>query len=266
VTIFKNEGCIINEWIKHYISEGVDKIFMIDNGSDDNYVLDDYDGLVEVVIDGARHQQVNLYNHYYLNKCKLYEWVLVCDLDEFIYSRNGYKTIKGYLHSLDDSISQIAIPWKMFGSSGFDTMDKPHPKNIIESFTKRVNYDKKELPPAAIIKDNNKYSHNKSIVRTKHLNCLDIHTHNTSSYNHITSDNNYGQIHGPFSKIDEMILSNSCLHLNHYAIQSFEWFMKVKATRGAADNAQHENVRDEKYFKTYDENDIDDIELKMKVI
>lgn len=38
VSIFKNEGHIIEEWIEHYIKEGVDTFYLIDNGSTDNYI------------------------------------------------------------------------------------------------------------------------------------------------------------------------------------------------------------------------------------
>ena len=33
----KNEGKFLKEWLDHYISEGVEHFYLIDNGSDDNY-------------------------------------------------------------------------------------------------------------------------------------------------------------------------------------------------------------------------------------
>ena len=45
-----------------------------------------------------KHNQINHYNNYFLEECKKYDWVIVCDLDEFIYSRLQFKTIKEYLH------------------------------------------------------------------------------------------------------------------------------------------------------------------------
>ena len=38
IAIFKNESHILKEWIEHYINEGVDKFYLIDNGSTDNYI------------------------------------------------------------------------------------------------------------------------------------------------------------------------------------------------------------------------------------
>jgi len=35
--IFKNESVALEEWLTHYINEGVDHFFLIDNGSTDDY-------------------------------------------------------------------------------------------------------------------------------------------------------------------------------------------------------------------------------------
>jgi hypothetical protein len=86
--------------------------------------------------------------------------------------------------------------------------------------------------------------------------------------NYITSDNTINKYSDlKFSKIDEKILENSYLHLNHYAIQSYDWFMKVKATRGSANIIIYDHVRNEEYFASYDNasNDMDDFELKQKI-
>ena len=64
-----------------------------------------------------------------------------------------------------------------------------------------------------------------------------------------------------FVEINEDIIENSALHLNHYAIQSLNWFMKVKATRGDNCSVSNDNVRNIEYFKEYDFNDIEDNEL-----
>uniref|UniRef100_A0A6C0KW93 Glycosyltransferase 2-like domain-containing protein n=1 Tax=viral metagenome TaxID=1070528 RepID=A0A6C0KW93_9ZZZZ len=266
IAIFKNEASIINEWITHYINQGVDKFFLINNDSTDQSleIIQPYidKNIVECVMSKERHAQKQLYNKHFLDKSKEYHWAMVVDLDEFIYARKGCRTIKEYLHTLDDSIAQICVPWKMFGSNGY----KIQPQYVIESFTKRIYYDKDD-GFQGIKKDNGyKYSLNKCIVRTTHLKQFAIHSHEMLNKNHITSDNTINNLHSDvnFSKIDETILENSYLHLNHYAIQSYDWFMKVKATRGAADNPKSENVRNNHYFVSYDivSNDMDDFELK----
>ena len=100
--MFKNECHIMKEWLDHYISQGVDKFFMIDNNSTDNYfeILYHYmsNNLVDLILDSRKHSQAICYNEHFLEECKKYDWVIVCDLDEFIYARKGLKTIKEFLH------------------------------------------------------------------------------------------------------------------------------------------------------------------------
>lgn len=270
VAIFKNESHIIKEWIEHYLHQGVDKFFMIDNGSTDNYynILEPYikNNKVELVIDPTKFSQTKLYNKYYLNKCKLYEWVIVCDLDEFIYGRKYCNSIKDFLSKVHNSFSQVFIPWKMFGSNYFDTMDKEQPGSVISSFTKRINNDSGKYNNfrSFIIEGGIKYIYSKCIVRTKYLLNFDVHVSYTSNNNYLTSyiqKNNHIHKNKNFVAINEEILENSALHLNHYAIQSLKWFMDVKATRGDVYKIVNNNIRDKKYFDSYNFNDIDDLEL-----
>ena len=71
----------------------------------------------------------------------------------------------------------------------------------------------------------------------------------------------------PFLNIHSLLSTHisSLLHLNHYVVQSFRWFMTVKSTRGAADAERHENSRTKQYFQHYDQafNDVDDRELSV---
>jgi hypothetical protein len=57
-------------------------------------------------------------------------------------------------------------------------------------------------------------------------------------------------------------IANQLIKLNHYPIQSQEFFRKVKMTRGAADGASSENIRNIKYFNLYDQTDGNDEVLK----
>lgn len=93
----------------------------------------------------------------------------------------------------------------------------------------------------------------KSFVRTDHLTSFKIHTHVTRSVTHIkiTSDNKRA-CEEDFCNIDETALRDSHLHLNHYAIQSFDWFMRVKSTRGDVNDVSLKSVRDETYFYAFD--------------
>ena len=270
IAIFKNESHILKEWIEHYLNQGVDKIFLVDNGSTDSYysILQPYisTGKVDLVKDNKRHAQVELCNKHFLHKCKAYDWVIVCDLDEFIYGRKYCNSIKDFLNKVHPSFSQVFIPWKMFGSNGYDTMEKEQPSSVISTFTKRINNNdtRHNRFRSFTYRGPIKYIFSKCIVRTKYLLKLNIHHSETSNNRYMTSyvlQNNHINTNKDFVEINEDIIENSALHLNHYAIQSLNWFMKVKATRGDISAANNENVRNIEYFKEYNFNDIDDNEL-----
>jgi hypothetical protein len=253
VGLFKNERHALKEWIDHYLKEGVDHFFLTDNGSDDGYiaVLDQYlkNGIVSLNINPARHQQVNHLN-YYLNDVKRYDWVIVVDLDEFLYARSSFSTIKHFLSGLQNNTKQVYIPWKMFGSDGH----LHQPENIIHSFTKRNVYDKRML------------INGKCITRTRYLKKIGIHqSHTNAGGVIITSD---GSVKEPDDNdwvyTSEEILKDSVLHLNHYAIQSWEFFSRVKMTRGDASSASVDYIRDKNYFYAYDNNIVLDEELHCK--
>ena len=233
VAIFKNEAIAMREWLEHYIRQGVEHFYMIDNGSTDDWKSQVEGFPVTIYTDNEKHKQTEHYNDYFLEEVKrISEWVMVVDLDEFMYARNEFLTIPEYLDTLPKYIEELSVKWKMFGSNGHIEQ----PKSIIHGFTMR---DKKI--------DNNV----KSICRTMNLLKLGIHTHSIENKNNkIILEVN-----------SEIMLRNSPLHLNHYAIQSWEFFKNIKMKRGAADSELSENIRDKEYFDKYDTNDIDDNEL-----
>ena len=118
----------------------------------------------------------------------------------------------------------------MFGSNNCIK----HPKDIRISLTKRV----KEL------NFNTKY-----IFQTKNVYSGALQVH--------------GLKYGYTKKID----LSEIFRLNHYQIQSRDFFEKVKMTRGDVNLIENENVRDWKYFDKYNENtDYEDNDLKNTIL
>ena len=253
LAIFKNEAEILKEWLDHYIRQGVEKFLLINNNSSDNFlnILQSYpSNLIFLKTDNRKGIQHKLYNELFFKECKKFEWTMVVDLDEFVYARNGFKTIPDFLNSLEKNIAQVKIPWKMFGSNGFNTLDKKQPKSVVQNFTKRRLY-------------NDRVINCKSIVRSSCLTELGIHSNYYNSGFSIASNYKKTVLRNINDmEISEKILEESCLHLNHYAIQSLEWFLRIKATRGNCDNVG-ENIRNESYFKSYDNNEFLDDELEI---
>jgi hypothetical protein len=275
IAIFKNESHILKEWITHYLNQGVEKFFLIDNGSTDNYfpIIKPFikKNFIYLVRDIKPHSQIELYNKYFLNLCKKYKWAILCDLDEFIYAKNGFNKISDYLQYINKyrNISLIFIPWKVFGSNGYNTLNKSQPESVIKSFTKRLNYDRYRLFKELFIKENNHiFTYTKCIIKTNYLLKLDIHEHKmlpefNNFYNFMTTYNSINNIHKnrAFCKINENIIFSSILNLNHYCIQSLDFYSRVKMVRD--DAVYTKNDRNLKLFNKYDNNcnEIDDYEL-----
>lgn len=236
VAIFKNEGHILREWLDHYRKEGVSKFFLINNGSDDDgwkqATADAND--VQVVLLPEKHMQTVHYNRI-LSCAKKFKWVMVVDLDEFVYARGAHRTIPSFLRTLSPEIDQVLIGWTMFGSNGHDVQ----PKSVINSFTRR--YHHKDSPSY--------FSNPKYIARTEFILELGVHSAKT--------------IRGTVHKIAPASLTEP-LRLNHYAIQSKEFFRNVKMKRGDASVLKNELVRTWNYFDKYDVNHILDTELREK--
>ena len=255
VTIFKNEADTIQEWIEHYRAEGVDHIFAINDGSDDDWEpkVRPFTSFVTVVNDTVPHQQSKKYNKYFLQAAKEYEWVIVADLDEYLYGRPN--TLAQELKNIQ--ADYVRVQWKMFGSNGH--IQQPH--SIRHGFTRR-NY----------IHGNVAASHYKSIIRTNKLLKLGIHdseTINTPPAPHGTflcsglraPDKNHSL---NLITTQEQELNTFPIHLNHYPIQSQEWFQKVKMKRGDVNTKTSDNIRNMDYFRSYDNNQVIDEELSTK--
>jgi hypothetical protein len=234
LAIFKNESSGIKEWITHYMSEGVEHFYLIDNGSTDNWEEEVKGFPITVRTDDKKHAQIEHYNSYMDQIKKETEWIMVVDLDEYVYSRES--TIANTLRGYEDSIGNIMIRWKMFGSNGHINQ----PKSLISGFTKRST----EMDDLNV----------KSIIKTNILRTLLIHRQDYISKGGVK------EIFQP-DECTEESLAKAKLHLNHYAIQSREFFEKVKMQRGSANVIAHDNVRTWDYFARYDANDVEDLEL-----
>lgn len=225
LSMFKNEAMIMEEWIQHYISEGIEHFYLIDNGSTDNYdlIIKKYAEKITLVIDSSRDKdetQPLLFNRHFLSRSKIEtEWLLVCDMDEYIYSRNGYRTIKEYINKVPENIDCILLPWKNFGNNGVDM----HPDSIISTFIRRED----EIEFKKRIVEENWFGHSKSLFRTKNVTRLNTHIPILVIENIRFSD---------FTGIDMKKYDGSCqpLHLNHYQHMSYHYYTKVKMIRGDA--------------------------------
>ena len=221
LAIFKNETMNLKVWLDHYIWQGVEHFYLIDNGSTDNpkEILQEYidKGFVTYVYGDVKHRQQQYYKDVF-NLFRLKEktfWLAVCDLDEFFFGTQ--KRLSKVLRT-HEKYNMVLSNWLMFGSDGL----LEQPKDIRTGILYRN--EEIHILTKYIFKTN-------SISNTDH-----IWIHHLENV-----DNTY------------TITDNEQIHLNHYPIQSLEFFQKVKMTRGAADVPWSENVRDMSYFHNFDQ-------------
>jgi hypothetical protein len=252
--IFKNESHIIAEWIQHYLREGVEHFYLIDNGSTDDYgsAVEPYASLITVFVDDRKNSQVELYNKYFMGVLEFSKWFMVVDLDEFTFARY-YNRIPDYLNSVPDNVTQIAVVWKRYGSSGHIKQ----PKSVIQGFTRRKAYNKDGTVFCV-----------KSICRSDRITKFNVHfCHNTGG-SEILSNSfpiALSERSSSWVNMDEDSVMTSELHCNHYVIQSWEFYKRVKMSRGDVNMAHLEKSRDHNYFRMNDYNEVEDRTLADKV-
>lgn len=196
LTYFKNERSSIYEWILHYKKWGVEHIWMIDNGSEDNYNIEEFinEGFVTLFKEPLIEQQT-AYNKYIPIVQKDVTWICNCDLDEFLYSKEGTSIKTIIENKVKPSVELISIQMTIYFPTSFET-----PSSIIENNIKRKCYDSNTSP--------------KCLYNLDKLNKISIHGKNMSSKKfHITAD-------------------QTLLCINHYRYISFEILYGIKEGRG----------------------------------
>ena len=273
VSMFKNEGMILKEWLDHHINAGVQHFYLIDNGSTDNYaaVLSPYQdtGTVTLVIDPSRYtedqsiasaiplydhakksfvQTTNvvtntqelLYNRHYLGLARAQAtWIMVLDQDEYMFSTRG--SLTDILGAVDDKCTTVWVPWRIFGSGG----NIQQPSSIRKGFLYMRPFDKQRDIARSDVQ-----GHGKSISRASSIVSLRVHLSDArdqliqlpdGSQTIKTGLYDWMETHVPASDRD-------LLFCNHYATMSREYFSTYKSKRGGGVSGVE---RDEAYFLQY---------------
>merc|ERR1712166_94466 len=240
-SVFKNEADIMPEWLEHYLQQGVEHFYLIDNNSTDDFrmVLNPYiTRSIVTLIDGpTKHAQRQLLTNLLPSMINDAEWILNTDIDEFLFARNKNDTIAGVLRRLPTRVSAMIFRWRMFGSSGHI-----HQPSEVRRFFTRC---------SAGLSPSDASVPTKWVVRTSDVvpGRWDVHTPNTKRgvhYNECMLDMEHDN---DWSKCSP---AGMVLTMNHYALMSLERFKRVKMTRGDVAAATYENVRTQSYFDSYD--------------
>ena len=231
--ICKNESHCIREWIEHYLFHGVSHFYIIDDGSTDNTVsiLREYEskGIVSLFCANWKYylgRQRDMYNHYILPHVCESEWLLMVDVDEFVWSPMDID-LRNIL-KLCSNLSQIQFGTTLYGSNGHIQQ----PTSLVAGFTKRTFKQPTDKCYKYFI--NSKYK----------FTSLNIH--------HATFQDKNDE-NGKF-----LILNTDYFRLNHYRCQSREFWNTVKCTRGDGD-AYCQRTPDD--FEQLDCNEVEDLGL-----
>jgi hypothetical protein len=236
--MFKNEERSIREWVEHYIHHGVEHFYLIDDDSTDDSVaqIGRYidDGRVTLFSERQHPyylgRQHTLYNRYILPHQYETHWLLMVDLDEFMWSPRAVD-LREVLSQLDH-VAQVQVIHTLFGSNGH--IQDPA-GGLVESYIRRS----KDCPTRE--PGNYKYFVNSTRAA---VSSLGIHT---ASFTAKTG------VDAPYYIMDE-----TWFVLNHYCCQSLELWRDIKCARGDADNWRVRTVED---FALYDLNDVEDTRL-----
>ena len=137
----------VKEFIAYYLSQGVDKIYLIDDNSRDKSIYKDFieHPKVCIVFEKSIIPQ-NITLKIYQRIRGEFEWLIYCDIDEFITTKkNIRKTLRNeIIDSFDNTkIKCICIPWVMMSCN----RKIKNPKYITQEITHRWNHNLKHPHP-----------------------------------------------------------------------------------------------------------------------
>ncbi len=235
--IAKNEGPYFNEWIEWHKAHGVEKFYIYDNESEDNTseILQPYidSGLVEYHFIVGKKKQTLAYTDSLQRYRYDSRWIAFIDLDEFI---NPVKntTIPEFLKDFE-KFSAVEINWLCYGSGGAKTQI---PGTVMERFRKHSHPDC-ELN-----------RHVKSIVNPR-MTLSFISSHHSTVLFGSAVDTNMNKVTRYFTKREPL---HDKIRINHYAVKSFEEFLKKKS-RGRGMSLDYRGLD---YFERFDRNELEE--------
>jgi len=241
MSIFKNETINLKVWLEHYLWQGVEHFYLIDNGSTDNplEILQDYidHGLITYYYRAEKYQQPQHYRYVFDNE-KLNEkteWLCICDLDEFFFGTG--KILANEL----DNFDEYDIIYTNSYFYGSDHLIE-HPKDIRTGIVHRQ----------SDLENGIKYIFRPQIVCDSSEIWIHWLVHSGSLQKKI---------------MERETFENKKIRLNHYPIQSKDYFMNIKMKRGDVSVPENENIRTIEYFEMYEKiSDIRDETLSKIVV
>ena len=237
-SVFRNEAQGIAEFVLHYFAEGASQLVLIDHLSTDG------GGAIAVKLGATvvrtageepsrdpvckanalaaktcRHRQNAIYHaHVHLMRTT---WVLVVDIDEFVYARRGFPTIAAFAATRPANVGAIILPWKPFAPPPEDVK----PLSRIEASTRRcdakvsgLSFCEKTLWRREHLLSNASFSVHGATVRPRTV------------YSRHQPGKDLGRTGKCWHTHFQAARDRDCLHLNHYS-PSLDYWRRVKLKR-----------------------------------
>lgn len=221
LSIMKNEALNVDEWIDHYIWQGADHLFIIDNGSTDDTVArieaSAHRDKITLIQRLETHRQGHHYRQVFRSQRikKRFQWLMVADADEFWFSKQD-ATLPEALEKFD-GFDVIYARWSQFGCPG----QVEHPASLRRSLVQRH----EEL---------GSHKTTKWVVRTSAIGNKALYTH---------------KIWGACSS--RTITDTDVFQVNHYMTQSQYFWQTIKMTRGSVSTPKHDAIRTMQVFEAF---------------
>jgi hypothetical protein len=246
-SIQRDRGPYILEWLAFHMVVGFNKFYIYNHGADElqkNILIKLSQGFPNLIyphqvgLDVDR-PQIAAYRHAWEVYGKCCDAMAFIDGDEFLFSPD-----KDFATELSDfftgDASALGIYWMIYGSSGH--VEEPEGL-IIDNFKRHARFNFSQN------------SHIKTIVRGgETINIAHSHLFGTKKG---TFDEMNRLIDRPI--MSELVPSMERFRLNHYTVQSYNYFLNKKRNSGQAD-LPRENLfqRPDSWFESYDRNECDD--------
>jgi hypothetical protein len=143
LTLMKNEGDYLLEWLEYHLLVGVERFFLIDNDSRDNStaILQPYITLdivrLRTCVDA--HPQLAVYNTVLPTLRNESYWVAIMDIDEFLVPLESH-CIPPILHSLEREVG-VYVHWVIYG---WNRKQKKEDGLVIERFRAHASWQHKK--------------------------------------------------------------------------------------------------------------------------
>ena len=239
-SIQRNRNKYIVEWIAFHLAVGFNQFYIYCHKTDD--------GMKETLLELAKRcpievfalemddfPQLSAYHHAWERFGSEVDWMAFIDGDEFLFPTQA-RSMQEALAPYDErELSALGVFWKCYGSSGHVTdpdglILETHPRHSSDDF----------LPNR----------HIKSIVRGGER-VIPARSHLFDTERGTFDENMRPITHG---WMQDLVPSYDAFRINHYVVQSRQFYFEVKKGMGGAD-LQAGYLRSEAYFDEYDRNE-----------